>query len=289
MKGIILAGGTGSRLWPTTRGVSKQLLPVYDKPMIYYPLSVLMLSDVRDILIITTVADEQSYRNVLGDGSKFGVRLTYAVQEHPRGIADAFIVGESFIGSSDVCLVLGDNIFWGQGLSDQLLKSASSLDGGVIFGYRVRDPQRFGVVEYDANGAVSRITEKPNEPQSDVAVTGLYFFSNNVVELAKQVQESERGELEITSILNLYVAQKRLKLEMFGRGFAWLDTGTSSALLEASSFIETIERQQGFKVACLEEIALKKNWISKDQLRSGLSERDKSSYGSYLWGLTEIV
>ena len=289
MKGIILAGGTGSRLWPTTKGVSKQLLPVFDKPMIYYPLSVLMLSDIRDILIITTPTDQQSFKNVLGDGSRFGLRLSYTTQEYPRGIADAFIVGESFIGSSDVCLVLGDNIFWGQGLSDQLLKAASSLDGGVIFGYRVRDPHRFGVVEYDPTGAVSRITEKPDEPLSDVAVTGLYFFSNNVVALAKQVQKSERGELEITSILNSYIAQQRLKLEMFGRGFAWLDTGTSSALLEASAFIETIERQQGFKVACLEEIALSKTWISREEIRRALPDSDKSFYGNYLRSLTEII
>jgi glucose-1-phosphate thymidylyltransferase len=248
-----------------------------------------MLSDIRDILIITTPADQQSFKNVLGDGSRFGLRLSYTTQEYPRGIADAFIVGESFIGSSDVCLVLGDNIFWGQGLSDQLLKAASSLDGGVIFGYRVRDPHRFGVVEYDPNGAVSRIIEKPDEPLSDVAVTGLYFFSNNVVALAKQVQKSERGELEITSILNSYIAQQRLKLEMFGRGFAWLDTGTSSALLEASAFIETIERQQGFKVACLEEIALSKTWISSEEIRSALPDSDKSSYGNYLRSLTEII
>lgn len=289
MKGIVLAGGTGSRLWPITRGVSKQLLPVYDKPMIYYPLSVLMLSDIRDILVITTRSDLENYKNVLGDGSGFGIKISYAVQEYPRGLADAFVVGESFIGQSNVCLVLGDNVFWGQGLSDQLQKAAAELDGGVIFGYRVRDPQRFGVVEYDSTGAVSRIVEKPKQPMSDVAVTGLYFFSNNVVELAKRVQKSARGELEITSILNQYIEQKRLRLEMFGRGLAWLDTGTSSALLEASSFIETIERQQGFKVACLEEIALKKGWISKDQLRGSLTAGDKSSYGNYLLSLTETA
>ena len=289
MKGIVLAGGTGSRLWPITRGVSKQLLPVYDKPMIYYPLSVLMLSDIRDILVITTTSDLENYKNVLGDGSGFGIKISYAVQEYARGLADAFIVGESFIGQSNVCLVLGDNVFWGQGLSDQLQKAAAELDGGVIFGYRVRDPQRFGVVEYDLTGAVSRIVEKPKQPMSDVAVTGLYFFSNNVVELAKRVQKSARGELEITSILNQYIEQKRLRLEMFGRGLAWLDTGTSSALLEASSFIETIERQQGFKVACLEEIALQKGWISKDQLRGSLTAGDKSSYGNYLLSLIETA
>ena len=285
MKGIILAGGTGSRLWPTTKGVSKQLLPIYDKPLIYYPLSVLMLAGISDILIITTPEDEKSFRNLLGDGAAFGVRLEFINQTAPRGIAEAFILGARFVGADSVTLILGDNVFWGQGLSDQLTKATSLGSGATIFGYRVKDPKRFGVVNYRADGTVESIEEKPLEPKSDIAVTGLYIFDNDVVRFAKEVKPSARGELEITSILNAYLAESRLNLEMFGRGFAWLDTGTSEALLEASSFIETIERQQGLKVACLEEIALNSGWLTHNELRSNLDPQDKSVYGTYVKSL----
>jgi len=287
MKGIILAGGAGSRLWPVTRGVSKHLLPVFDKPLVYYPISVLMLAGIREILVVTTGVDLEAYKKVLGNGERFGVEISYIVQHEPRGIADAFILGAEFIGGDQVCLVLGDNIFWGQGLSDQLKKCLTKTGGATIFGHRVRDPERFGVVEFDSNNNPRAIHEKPNNPPSDLAVTGLYMFDNRVVEIARNVEPSDRGELEITSILNHYLNAGSLTLEIFGRGFAWLDTGTSSALLEAALFIETIERQQGFKVACLEEIALLNSWISKDQLAKDLSLKDKSSYGLYLRELVE--
>lgn len=287
-KGIVLAGGSGTRLYPITKGVSKQLLPIYDKPMIYYPLSVLMLAGIRDILLISTPDDISGYQRLLGDGSDLGINLSYEVQPSPDGLAQAFIIGEEFIGDSNVCLVLGDNIFYGQGFSPKLkdaVKKAESGKGATVFGYQVKDPERFGVVEFDSNMKAISIEEKPAKPKSHYAVTGLYFYDNSVVELAKQVKPSDRGELEITSINQAYLEQGSLSVELLGRGFAWLDTGTHESLLEAGMFVETIEKRQGFKIACLEEIAYNNGWLSKEDLQRIGNSLSKNSYGQYLLDL----
>lgn len=285
MKGIILAGGSGTRLYPITMGVSKQLLPIYDKPMIYYPLSVLMLAGIREILIITTPEDQESFKRLLGDGSRFGVELSYTIQPSPDGLAQAFILGEEFIGSDDVCLVLGDNIFYGQGFTPKLkhaVENAKNGQGATVLGYQVKDPERFGVVEFDKNQKAISIEEKPNNPKSHFAVTGLYFYDNSVVELAKQVEPSHRGELEITCLNEMYLEQGKLNVEMLGRGFAWLDTGTHESLLEAAQFVETIEKRQGYKIACLEEIAFNNGWLTKEEIITLAQPFIKNSYGQYL-------
>lgn len=285
MKGIILAGGSGTRLYPITKGVSKQLLPIYDKPMIYYPLSVLMLAEIRDILVITTPEDMESFKRLLGDGSQFGIRLSYAVQPSPDGLAQAFIIGEDFIGEDPVCLVLGDNIFYGQGFSPVLQDIARRTTGAAVFGYPVKDPERFGVVEFDKDFRAISIEEKPVKPRSRYAVTGLYFYDNDVVRIAKGVKPSERGELEITSINQVYLERGDLHVELLGRGFAWLDTGTHESLLEAGHFVETIERRQRYKVACLEEIAFHNGWLTADHLLTLGQSLSKSGYGQYLIGV----
>jgi len=287
MKGIILAGGSGTRLYPITKGVSKQLLPVYDKPMVYYPLSVLMLAGIKDVLIITTPEDKAAFIRVLGDGKEFGINLSYAAQPSPDGLAQAFIIGEEFIGNDSVCLVLGDNIFWGQGFTPILKRAASRTSGATVFGYQVKDPERFGVVAFDENQKAISIEEKPQYPKSHFAVTGLYFYDNDVIEMAKQVKPSHRGELEITTLNQMYMEKGDLNVELLGRGFAWLDTGTHESLLEAAMFVETIEKRQGYKIACLEEIAWRNGWLSDEQVLQTAKALSKNSYGQYLNNLVK--
>ena len=284
-KGIILAGGSGTRLHPITKGISKQLLPIYDKPMVYYPLSVLMLAGISDVLVISTPEDIEGFKRLLGDGSQFGMELSYAIQPRPDGLAQAFILGEKFIGQSNVCLVLGDNIFYGQGFTPMLRQAAARQKGATVFGYQVKDPERFGVVEFDEQQRVMSIEEKPKHPKSNFAVTGLYFYDNDVIQIAKQVEPSERGELEITSINQAYLERGDLNVELLGRGFAWLDTGTQGSLLEAAQFVETIEKRQGYKVACLEEIALNNGWLSREEVLAIGQTMNKNGYGQYLISL----
>ena len=290
MKGIVLAGGSGTRLYPLTKGVSKQLLPIYDKPMIYYPLSVLMLAQIRDILIISTPEDLPCFKRLLKDGSELGIQIQYAAQPSPDGLAQAFIIGEEFIGKDNVCMVLGDNIFYGQSFSSMLRQAVANADKddtATVFGYRVKDPQRYGVAEFDATGKVLSIEEKPKNPKSDYAVTGLYFYPNDVVQIAKTIKPSARGELEITSVNQAFFEQQRLCVKLLGRGFAWLDTGTHDSLTEASGFVETIEKRQGLKIACLEEIAYTQGWINSDELLKVAEPMKKNQYGEYLIELTK--
>ena len=285
MKGLVLAGGSGTRLYPITKAVSKQLLPIYDKPMIYYPLSVLMLAGIRDILIISTPNDIPRYKELLGDGSDLGVKFSYAVQNEPKGRADAFIVGEEFIGEENVALVLGDNIFHGHRFSEILERAASLDEGAIIFGYYVRNPKAFGVVEFDNDGNVISVVEKPENPKSNYVVPGLYFYDNKVIEIAKNVKPSDRGEIEITSVNEAYLNKKQLKVELLGRGMAWLDTGTHMGLLEASNFVEVVQKRQGFYIACLEEIAFRNGWINAENVLELAKIHEKTDYGTYLTGL----
>lgn len=284
-KGIILAGGSGTRLYPITKGVSKQLLPIYDKPMVYYPLSVLMLAGIREVLIISTPEDIDGFKRLLDNGSQFGIELSYAVQPSPDGLAQAFILGEKFIGDSNVCLVLGDNIFYGQGFTPMLRQAVARQKGATVFGYQVKDPERFGVVEFDDQKRAVSLEEKPEHPKSNFAVTGLYFYDNDVIQIAKNVKPSDRGELEITTVNQMYLEHGNLKVELLGRGFAWLDTGTHESLLEAAQFVETIEKRQGYKVACLEEIALHNGWLTKEQVLEIGQSMSKNDYGQYLISL----
>lgn len=286
-KGIILAGGSGTRLYPLTKGISKQLLPIYDKPMIYYPLSVLMLAGIREVLIISTPDDIDRFKRLLEDGSALGIDINYAVQPSPDGLAQAFILGEDFIGDSNVCLVLGDNIFYGQGFTPLLRQAVNRQKGATVFGYQVKDPERFGVVAFDDNKRAISIEEKPSKPKSNYAVTGLYFYDNDVINIAKQVEPSERGELEITTVNQMYMERGDLSVELLGRGFAWLDTGTHESLLEAAQFVETIEKRQGYKVACLEEIALNNGWLTKQQVLEIGQTMSKNAYGQYLVSLAQ--
>ena len=285
MKAIVLAGGFGTRLYPSTLAVSKHLLPIYDKPMIYYPLSVLMLAKIKDILIISTEHDIELYKRLLGGGNKLGVNFSYKVQDKPSGIAEAFILGEDFIGNDDVALILGDNIFFGHNFSDLLINAKDNNIGATIFSYNVRDPERFGIVELDDNGSPISIEEKPDAPKSSLAVTGLYFYNNDVIEIAKKISPSERNELEISSINQIYLQKKRINCVELGRGFAWLDAGTHSSLLNASQFVETIEHRQGYKIACLEEISLNNGWIDKNQIKQIISDMGNGSYSTYLMRL----
>lgn len=290
MKAIILAGGSGTRLYPVTMTVCKQLLPIYDKPMIYHPLSVLMLAGIRDILIISTPHDLPKFREIFGDGSQLGLRMSYSEQQHPNGLAEAFLLGEEFIGTDDTCLVLGDNVFYGHGLTEMLKKAVADVTregGATIFGYYVHDPERYGVVEFDGNGSVLSIEEKPAAPKSNYAITGLYFYDNEVVEIAKKIKPSSRGEIEITDVNNAYLRKKKLRVELLGRGYAWLDTGTHDSLLEASEFIATIEKRQGLKVACVEEIAYTLGYIDREQLVRLAEPMKKNGYGKYLLKLLE--
>jgi len=284
-KGIILAGGSGTRLYPITKGLSKQLLPVYDKPMIFYPISVLMLAGIREVLIITTQEDQAGFIRLLGDGGQFGIEVSYKVQPNPDGLAQAFILGEEFIGKDNVCLVLGDNIFFGQGFTPMLLKVAKRNTGATVFGYKVKDPERFGVVEFDENYKAISLQEKPKKAKSDFAITGLYFYDNNVIEIAKNIKPSERGELEITCVNKEYLKRGDLNVELLGRGFAWLDTGTYDSLMDAGQYVQTIEKRQGFKIACLEEIAFNKGWLSVEQIKAIAKPLMKNSYGKYLMQL----
>ena len=282
MKGIILAGGSGTRLHPITLGVSKQLLPIYDKPMVYYPLSVLMLAGIRDVLVISTPEDIGGFKRLFGDGRQFGCRISYAVQPSPDGLAQAFTIGADFIGDDRVCLALGDNIFYGQGFSPKLRAAAARNTGATVFGYQVKDPERFGVVAFDEKKRAISIEEKPKQPKSNYAVTGLYFYDNDVIDIARTVKPSDRGELEITTVNQIYMERGDLNVEILGRGFAWLDTGTHESLLEAAQFVETIERRQGYKIACLEEIAWRNGWMSTDEVLAAADRLSKNDYGSYL-------
>ena len=282
MKGIILAGGAGTRLYPITKSISKQIIPIYDKPMIYYPLSVLMLAGIKEVLIISTPKDIHLYKDLLGTGNQFGIDISYEIQPSPDGLAQAFIIGEKFIGNDNVCLILGDNIYYGYGFSKILTSAAELKDGAIVFGYYVNDPERYGVVEFDKSGKVLSLEEKPEKPKSNFAVTGLYFYSNDVIEKAKNLKPSKRGELEITDLNRLYLNENRLKVELLGRGFAWLDTGTHESLLQASNYIATIEQRQGLKIACIEEIAYKKGFINKEQLIVLGNELKNNQYGQYL-------
>ena len=285
-KGIILAGGSGTRLYPITKGVSKQLLPIYDKPMIYYPLSVLMLAGIREVLIISTPDDIDGFKRLLADGKELGIDISYAVQPSPDGLAQAFIIGEEFIGDSNVCLVLGDNIFYGQGFTPLLRQAVNRQKGATVFGYQVKDPERFGVVAFDEDKRAISIEEKPVKPKSNYAVTGLYFYDNDVIEIAKKVKPSDRGEVEITTVNQMYMERGDLSVELLGRGFAWLDTGTHESLLEAAQFVETIEKRQGYKVACLEEISLNNGWLTRKQVADIGQSMSKNAYGQYLMSLT---
>ena len=287
-KGIVLAGGSGTRLYPVTYGISKQLLPIYDKPMIYYPISILMLANIKEILIISTPNDIKNYKKLLGDGSQFGVNFSYSIQEKPNGLAEAFLIGENFIGDHNVALILGDNVFYGQNLSKYLIQIKKTNPGATVFGYHVSDPKRFGIINFNKNGKVLSIEEKPNDPISNYAVTGLYFYNNKVVKYAKSLKPSQRGELEITDINNIYLSKKKLHAKLLGRGFAWLDTGTHDSLIDASNFVQTVERRQGLKIACLEEIAFNNKWLSKKDIIDISKKYRNNDYGKYLKSITEM-